>query len=103
MWLVKSYGQSMLWQNTGASTDKIGTNDGGYYPSVAEDIDPLFPITSYDIQFYKIYPDEEPNGSIESKTKYQAPLDIVVLANMQPDSLMAYTCRVVEAAPDING
>ena len=27
----------------------------------------------------------------------------VVLANMQPDSLMAYTRRVVEAAPDING
>ena len=89
MWLVKSYGQSMLWQNTGASTDKIGTNDGGYYPSVAEDIDPLFPITSYDIQFYKIYPDEEPNGSIESKTKYQAPLDIVVLANMQGGPLVA--------------
>ena len=89
MWLVKSYGQSMLWQNTTASTEKIGTNEGGYYPSVAEDIDPLFPITSYDIQFYRIYPDEEPNGSIESKTKYQAPLDIVVLANMQGGPLVA--------------
>ena len=87
-WLIKSYGQSILWQNTGASTDKIGTNEGGYYPTVAEDIDPLFPITSYDIQFYRIFSGEEPNGSIESKTKYQAPLDVVVLANMQGGPLL---------------
>ena len=87
-WLIKSYGQAVIWQNTGASTDKIGTDEGGYYPSVAEDIDPLFPITSYDIQYYSIYAGEEPNASIESKTKYQAPLDVVVLANMQGGPLL---------------
>ena len=88
-WKVKSYGQSVLWQNLDAKTDKIGTNDGGYYPSVAEDIDPLFPITKNDIQFYKIFAGEEPNASIESKTTYQAPLDIVVIANMQGGPILA--------------
>ena len=87
-WFVKSYGQSLLWQNISALNDKVGTNEGGYYPYMAGDIDPFFPITNYNIQFYKIFPDEEPNGSIESKVKFQAPFDIVVLANMQGGPLV---------------
>jgi len=82
-WTVTSKGQSVLWQNITAATDKIGTNEGGYYPSVAEDIDALFPVSSYDIQFYKIYAGEPANATITSKVKYQAPLDVVTIANMQ--------------------
>lgn len=82
-WMVTSLGQSVLWQNLTAKTDQIGTNDGGYYPSVAEDIDPLFPITNYDIQFYKIFAGETANATIQSKVKYKAPLDVVTIANMQ--------------------
>ena len=50
---------------------------------MAEDIDPLFPITNYDIQFYKIFAGEAANATIQSKVKYKAPLDVVTIANMQ--------------------
>ena len=88
-WLIKSYGEAVIWQNNGASTDKVGTDEGGYYPSVAEDIDPLFPVTKNDIQFSAVYKNDLPNASIETMTKYQAPLDIVVLANMEGGPLEA--------------
>ena len=88
-WMVMSKGQSMLWQNLTAKTDQIGTNEGGYYPSVAEDIDALFPVSSYDIQFYSIFSGEHANAAIQSKNKYQAPLDIVVIANMQGGPILA--------------
>ena len=88
-WQVMTKGQSMLWQNLDLKTDQIGTNEGGYYPSVAEDIDPLFSGTKNDIQFYNIFTGENPNGAIQSKNKYQAPLDIVVIANMQGGPLLA--------------
>ena len=88
-WKVMSKGQAVLWQNNSISTDKIGTNDGGYYPSVAEDIDPLFPATSYDIQFAQIFSGEPANAAIMSKNKYKAPLDIVTFANMQGGPLVA--------------
>ena len=93
-WTVTSKGQSVLWQNITAATDKIGTNEGGYYPSVAEDIDALFPVSSYDIQFYKIYAGETANATITSKVKYQAPLDVVTIANMQGGPL------TVQVSPD---
>lgn len=82
-WQIMSKGQSVLWQNLTAQTGQIGTNEGGYFPSVAEDIDPLFPITSYDIQFYSTFAGEPANAAIMSKGKYQGPLDIVTIANMQ--------------------
>ena len=88
-WQVMSKGQAVLWQNNSISTDKIGTNEGGYYPSVAEDIDPLFPATSYDIQFAAIFTGEPANAAIMSKNKYKAPLDIVTIANMQGGPLVA--------------
>ena len=88
-WKVMTKGQSMLWQNLTARTDQIGTNEGGYFPSVAEDIDPLFPISNYDVQFYNIMAGEQPNGAIQSKNTYKAPLDIVVIANMQGGPLVA--------------
>ena len=88
-WTVMTKGQAVLWQNLTAQTGQIGTDEGGYYPSIAEDIDPLFPITSYDIQFSKIYGGEHANAAIQSKNTYKAPLDIVVIANMQGGPLLA--------------
>ena len=88
-WQVMSKGQSVLWQNLDAKTDKIGTNDGGYYPSVAEDIDPLFPISKNDIQFYNIMAGEPANAAIQSKYTFTAPLDIVTIANMQGGPIVA--------------
>ena len=88
-WQVMSKGQAVLWQNNDLKTDKIGTNEGGYYPSVAEDIDPLFPATKNDIQFAAIFAGEPANAAIMSKKKYQAPLDIVTFANMQGGPLVA--------------
>jgi len=88
-WMVMTKGQAVLWQNLTAQTGQIGTDEGGYYPSIAEDIDPLFPITSYDIQFSKIYGGEHANAAIQSKNTYKAPLDIVVIANMQGGPLLA--------------
>ena len=88
-WQIMSKGQSVLWQNLSAQTNQIGTNEGGYFPSVAEDIDPLFPITSYDIQFYSIFAGEPANAAIMSKNKYQGPLDIVTIANMQGGPILA--------------
>ena len=88
-WQVMSKGQAVLWQSNSISTDKTGTDEGGYYPSVAEDIDPLFPATSYDIQFASIFAGEPANAAIMSKNKYQAPLDIVTFANMQGGPLVA--------------
>ena len=88
-WQIMSKGQVVLWQSNSISTDKTGTDEGGYYPSVAEDIDPLFPATSYDIQFSSIFAGEPANAAIMSKNKYQAPLDIVTFANMQGGPLVA--------------
>ena len=88
-WKVMSKGQAVLWQNNSISTDKVGINEGGYYPSVAEDIDPLFPATSYDLQFANIFAGEPANAAIMSKNKFQAPLDIVTFANMQGGPLVA--------------
>ena len=88
-WTVMTKGQCIIWQNNDLKTDKIGTNEGGYYPSVAEDIDPLFPATKNDIQFADIFGGEHANAAIQSKNKYQAPLDIVVFANMQGGPIVA--------------
>ena len=88
-WQIISKGQAVLWQGNTISTDKTGTDEGGYYPSVAEDIDPLFPATSYDIQFAATFAGEPANAAIMSKNKYKAPLDIVTFANMQGGPLVA--------------
>lgn len=90
-WMVMTKGQSVLWQNLTAQTSQIGTDDGGYFPSAAEDIDQLFPITNYDVQFYNIFSGEHANAAIQSKNKYQAPLDVVVLCNMQGGPLLVQT------------
>ena len=82
-WTIMSKGQSVLWQSNGPSTTVIGSNEGGYYPATAEDIDERFPVTSYDIQFYKIQSGEPANAAIQSKGTYKAPLDVVTIANMQ--------------------
>jgi len=87
-WVLKSRGTCMIWQNTGAQTTNFGSNDN-YNPMYSTDVDPLFPVTKNDIQFYKFFANEPGNGSIETIKKYQAPLDIVVLANMAGGPLLA--------------
>ncbi|MBR1448791.1 MAG: chitobiase/beta-hexosaminidase C-terminal domain-containing protein [Prevotella sp.] len=87
-WKLVSQGTCMIWQNTGAQKTNFG-DDSNYNPMYSTDVDPLFPITSYDIQFYKFQAGEPGNGSIESINKYQAPLDVVVLANMAGGPLLA--------------
>ena len=80
-WVLKSRGTCLIWQNTGAQTTNFG-DDSNYNPMYSTDVDPLFPVTKNDIQFYKFQANEKPNASIETIKKYQAPLDVVVLANM---------------------
>ena len=87
-WTVMTKGQAVLWQNNGASTDKIGINDG-YYPETSADISSTFAATKNDIQFSKTYSGEHANAAIQSKNRYQAPLDVIVLANMQGGPLLA--------------
>ncbi|MBR1395767.1 MAG: chitobiase/beta-hexosaminidase C-terminal domain-containing protein [Prevotella sp.] len=88
-WTVMTKGQAVLWQNNGASTDKIGTDYGGYYPETSADISSTFAATKNDIQFSKTYSGEHANAAIQSKNRYQAPLDVIVLANMQGGPLLA--------------
>ena len=87
-WVLKSRGTCLIWQNTGAQTTNFGDNSN-YNPSASTDVDPLFPVTKNDIQFYKFQSGEPGNASIETINKYQAPLDVVVLANMQGGPLLA--------------
>ena len=87
-WVLKSFGTCLIWQSLGAQTTNIGSNDN-YNPVASTDIDPLFPVSKNNIQFYKFQADEPGNGSIETLNKYQAPLDVVVLANMAGGPLLA--------------
>lgn len=87
-WVLKSRGTCLIWQNTGALTTNFGDNSN-YNPSASTDVDSLFPVTKNDIQFYKFQANEPGNASIETLKKYQAPLDVVVLANMQGGPLLA--------------
>jgi hypothetical protein len=86
-WVLKSRGTCLIWQNTTAQTTNFG-DDSNYNPMYATDVDPLFPVTKNDIQFYKFQDGEPGNGSIETINSYQAPLDVVVLANMQGGPLL---------------
>ena len=86
-WVLKSHGTCLIWQNTTSMTTNFG-QDSNYNPAASTDVDPLFPVTKNDIQFYKFQAGEPGNGSIETLNKYQAPLDVVVLANMQGGPLL---------------
>lgn len=86
-WKLKSYGTCLIWQNITAQTANFGDNSN-YNPIYSTDVDPLFPVTKYDIQFYKFFEGQEPNASIETIGKYKAPIDVVVLANMQGGPLL---------------
>ena len=90
-WVFKSYGTCLIWQSNTPSNANFGENEGGYNPMYSTDVDPLFPVTKYDIQFYKFYAGEPANASIETINKYQAPLDVVVLANMAGGPLLVQT------------
>ena len=80
-WVLKSRGTCLIWQNLTPQTTNFG-NDSNYNPMFSTDVDPLFPVSKNAIQFYKFFANETPNGVIETLNKYQAPLDVVVLANM---------------------
>lgn len=71
-WVVKSQGQSVLWQNI--SVGKSVGDLGGYNPATASDLDTL--VTKYDVQFYKFMSGEY-NARIESTKKFQGPFGIV--------------------------
>lgn len=86
-WVLTSQGTCLIWQNTTAQTTNFG-DDSNYNPLYSTDVDPLFPVTKNDIQFYKFQSGEPGNGSIQTINKYQAPLDVVVLANMQGGPLL---------------
>ncbi|MBP3842258.1 MAG: chitobiase/beta-hexosaminidase C-terminal domain-containing protein [Prevotella sp.] len=86
-WKLVSRGTCLIWQNLGAQTTNFG-DDSNYNPLYSTDVDSLFPVTKNDIQFYKFYENEPGNGSIASINKYQAPLDVVVLANMSGGPLL---------------
>ena len=86
-WKLKSRGTCLIWQNSTPQTSNFGDNSN-YNPMYSTDVDPLFPVTKNDIQFYKFYEKEPGNGSIETNFKYQAPFDVVVLANMAGGPLL---------------
>lgn len=87
-WVLKSRGTCLIWQNLTPQNTNFGDNSN-YNPSASTDVDPLFPITKNNIQFYKFQANEPGNASIETLKKYQAPLDVVVLANMAGGPLLA--------------
>ena len=86
-WKLISRGTCLIWQNLGAQTTNFGDNSN-YNPLYSTDVDELFPVTKNDIQFYKFFENEPGNASIQSIKKYQAPLDVVVLANMAGGPLL---------------
>jgi hypothetical protein len=86
-WVLKSRGTCLIWQNLTPQNTNFG-DDSNYNPSASTDVDDLFPITKNNIQFYKFQSGEPGNASIETINKYQAPLDVVVLANMQGGPLL---------------
>lgn len=87
-WVLKSRGTCLIWQNLSPTNTNFGNNEDAYNPSASTDVDPLFPVSKNNIQFYKFFEGEPGNGSIETLNKYQAPLDVVVLANMQGGPLL---------------
>lgn len=71
-WVVKSNGQSVLWQNiTPGTTPGDGT---GYNPATAADLDTL--ITKNDVQFYK-FQSGQYNARIETTQKFRGPFNVV--------------------------
>lgn len=71
-WVVKSNGQSVLWQNI-----SVGKNPGdtsGYNPATAGDLDTL--ITKYNLQFYKFISNQY-NARIECTKKIQGPFNVL--------------------------
>lgn len=86
-WKLVSRGTCLIWQNIGAQTSNFGDNSN-YNPLYSTDVDSLFPVTKNDIQFYKFYEGQPANASIATINKYQAPLDVVVLANMAGGPLL---------------
>ncbi len=87
-WMLKSRGTSLIWQNLTPQTTNFG-DANNYNPLYSTDVDKLFPVTKNAIQFYDFIQNEPANGSIETLKKYQAPLDVVVLTNMQGGPLVA--------------
>lgn len=71
-WVVKSNGQSVLWQNITPGT-KPG-DSSGYNPATAADLDTL--ITKNDVQFYK-FQSGQYNARIESTRKFRGPFNVL--------------------------
>ncbi len=80
-WVVKSNGQSVLWQNLNPGTTP---GDGsGYNPATVADLDSM--ITKYNIQFYR-FQSGQYNARVESTKKFQGPFNILTfLGNANGD------------------
>lgn len=86
-WQAMTKGQSIIWQSTTVFNTNIG-DDSNYHPSATTDVDANLPISKYDYQFYNVNGKERPTAKIQSIKKYQAPFDVVTLANMQSGRLV---------------
>lgn len=87
-WVLKSRGTCLLWQSLNPTNINFGDNEGAYNPIHTTDVDTLFAVTKYNIQFYKFQANEGCNASIETLNRYQSPLDVIVLANMAGGPLL---------------
>lgn len=74
-WELKSKGQLMIYQTLTAGSDP--GNESGYNPETTGDIIAYAPITKQDIQFGGKTSGERCTGAIQSRTKFQAPFDLV--------------------------
>ena len=78
-WSVCANGEGVVYETLTPQNTNFG-DDSNYNPTTPEDVDPLFPVSKNNVSFYKVV--DDPNAFIISTAKYQAPLDVVVLAGL---------------------
>lgn len=86
-WYTAACGEGVVYETLTASNSNIGS-DGGYNPQASTDVDALFPISKNCVTFYKVV--DNPNAIIQSIGKFQAPLDVVTLANLPNGEVQIY-------------
>ena len=86
-WYTAACGEGVVYETLTASNSNIGSDDG-YNPQTSTDVDALFPISKNCVTFYKVV--DNPNAIIQSIGKFQAPLDVVTLANLPNGEVQIY-------------
>ena len=86
-WYTAACGEGVVYETLTASNSNIGSDDG-YNPQASTDVDALFPISKNCVTFYKVV--DNPNAIIQSIGKFQAPLDVVTLANLPNGEVQIY-------------